>query len=100
MRHAAFYHWKIKEGREADFEAAWEEVTRDGKERCGAHGAILHRCDDGTYAAYALWPDKKSREECWLGEPATTDAAKRLQDCVEREQAEVLMDEKRDMLSK
>ena len=100
MRHAAFYHWTVKEGREADFEKAWEEVTRDGKERCGAHGAILHRCDDGTYAAYALWPDKKSREECWLGPQSQTPEAKALIDCVEKEHEEVLMDVKADRLEK
>ncbi|WP_051881924.1 hypothetical protein [Parvularcula oceani] len=98
MKHAVFYHWKIKSGREQDFEAAWEQVTKDGKERCGAHGATLHKCDDGSYAAYALWPDKESREKCWLGPESQRDEAKQLQDCVETELAEVLMDVKTDLL--
>ena len=92
MQHAVFYHWKVKEGREEDFARAWGEVTKDGKDRCGSKGAILHRCDDGTFAAYALWPDKTSREECWLGDASQTEAARTLVDCTETKLAEVLMD--------
>ena len=97
-KHAVFYHWKVKEGREDDFEAAWAEVTRDGKERCGSHGATLSRCDDGTYAAYAVWPDKESREKCWLGEESQTEEAKTLVDCTEEKLSEVLMDVKTDLM--
>ena len=91
MDHAVFHHWRIKEGREADFEAAWKTVTEDGK-KAGARGAVLHRCDDGTYAAYARWPDKETREKAWLGPESQTDAAKTIVDCTEEKLAEVLMD--------
>ena len=97
-KHTVFYHWKIKEGRENDFEAAWAEVTRDGIERCGSIGATLNKCDDGTYAAYAVWPDKESREKCWLGPESQTDEAKTLIDCTEEKLAEVLMDVQNDMM--
>ena len=97
MKHGVFHHWKVKPGREADFVAAWAEVTEDAKTRCGALGATLYRCDDGTYAAHARWPDKTSREKCWLGPESQTDAAKTLLDCTEEKLAEVLMDEERDL---
>ena len=98
VQHAAFYHWKIKSGREEEFEAAWAKVTEDGKSRCGSIGATLSRCDDGPYAAYALWPDKESREKCWLGDQSQTEEAKTLVDCTEEKLSEVLMDVKTDMM--
>ena len=52
------YRWKIRPGKEAQFEAAWAEITRFIRQERGGLGSRLHRSEDGTYLAYAEWPDE------------------------------------------
>ncbi|WP_036766523.1 hypothetical protein [Parvularcula oceani] len=61
MSHAYFFRWRIRPGREAEFEAAWDALTLALGER-GSHGSALFRAEDGTYAALARWPDRATRE--------------------------------------
>jgi quinol monooxygenase YgiN len=56
------YRWKIHSGREQQFQKAWAEVTRLTREHRGGLGSRLHRCPDGTFVAYAQWPDQKKWE--------------------------------------
>ncbi len=30
----------------------------------------MHRCDDGTWVAYAVWPDRESRQRCMPDNPS------------------------------
>jgi hypothetical protein len=60
----AVYRWRLKEGMEAQFVDGWERVTRAILETCGSYGSRLHRCADGTWLAYARWPDAATREAC------------------------------------
>ena len=61
---AVIYRWRVKEGHEDQFAAAWERVTRAIRAKCGSHGSRLHRCDDGLWLAYALWPDAATWAAC------------------------------------
>lgn len=65
MTAAALYRWKLKPGREAEFESAWAEGTRRIHEACGSYGAVLHHDGDGTYWSYAAWPDEAARKRCF-----------------------------------
>lgn len=65
---AILYHWKIKQGREKDFEAAWLAVTKYFYENCGSYGSRLHTADDGTYYAYAQWPSSAFRESALISD--------------------------------
>ncbi len=49
---------------EAQFIDGWERVTRSIHQRCGSFGSRLHRCSDGTWLAYARWPDAATRDAC------------------------------------
>jgi hypothetical protein len=51
------YRWRVHEGKESQFEQSWAEVTRMIRAHRGGLGSRLHRCPDGTYVAYARWPD-------------------------------------------
>ena len=42
---------------EAQFIDGWKRVTRAIYDTCGSYGSRLHRCEDGTWLAYARWPD-------------------------------------------
>ncbi len=61
---AVIYRWRIKQGMEPQFVDGWERVTRAIRDSCGSHGSRLHRCPDGTWLAYARWPDAASRDAC------------------------------------
>jgi quinol monooxygenase YgiN len=61
------YRWRVHEGQEARFEAAWRELTARIRDERGGLGSKLHRCPDGSYLAYAQWPDR----ETWVRSQAT-----------------------------
>ncbi len=61
---AVVYRWRLKAGHEESFTRGWEMVTRAIHETCGSYGSRLHRGDDGTWVAYARWPDAETRDRC------------------------------------
>jgi antibiotic biosynthesis monooxygenase len=65
---AVIYHWRLHPGAEAQFVDGWERVTRAIHATCGSYGSRLHRADDGTWVAYARWPDAATRARCHHGE--------------------------------
>lgn len=56
------YRWKLKVGQEARFQEGWLRRTREIYQEGGSLGSRLHRAEDGTWYAYAQWPDKKTWE--------------------------------------
>ena len=56
------YRWRIKPDHEEQFRAAWTRATEKITARYGALGSRLHQVDDGSWLAYAQWPDR----ERWL----------------------------------
>ena len=66
---AVVYRWRLRPGAEEQFQDGWERVTRAIHAGCGSFGSRLHRADDGTWVAYARWPDAATRERCTSAEP-------------------------------
>ncbi len=66
------YRWRIKAGREAEFERVWRRRTEKIHATRGSFGARLHREPDGTYASIALWPSRQAWERD--GPPLPDDA--------------------------
>lgn len=60
----AIYRWRLRPGMESQFVDGWERVTKAIYAACGSYGSRLHRCEDGTWLAYARWPDVATRERC------------------------------------
>ncbi|MBL8548520.1 MAG: antibiotic biosynthesis monooxygenase [Hyphomonadaceae bacterium] len=58
---AVLYRWRIRPEREALFEESWRRGTLAIRRDLGGWGSRLHRAEDGSYIAYAVWPD----EETW-----------------------------------
>jgi quinol monooxygenase YgiN len=54
------YELKVKPEMEQKFRDAWRKVTLDVMNECGSLGARLHKSDDGSWIAYAQWPDRES----------------------------------------
>ncbi|MFD0265069.1 antibiotic biosynthesis monooxygenase family protein [Streptomyces sp. NPDC127106] len=64
---AVIYRWRLHEGMEQQFADGWHRVTAAIHATCGSYGSRLHRAHDGTWVAYARWPDEETRARC--GEP-------------------------------
>ncbi len=55
----ALYRWKVKIGHEQDFLAGWHSRTKEIYQHCNSLGSRLHQAEDGTWVAYAQWPDRQ-----------------------------------------
>ncbi|WFB05896.1 antibiotic biosynthesis monooxygenase [Streptomyces sp. LX-29] len=66
---AVIYRWRLRPGKEEQFVDGWHRVTRAIHAQCGSYGSRLHQADDGTWAAYARWPDAETRERCSTPDP-------------------------------
>lgn len=54
------YRWRLHADKVLQFQQAWERGTlRIAAER-GGLGSRLHQADDGSWLAYAQWPDRAS----------------------------------------
>ncbi len=56
----ALYHWKVKESHEKNFLEGWHRRTEEIYQHCGSLGSRLHQAEDGTWVAYAQWPDRRT----------------------------------------
>ncbi|MFJ9825226.1 hypothetical protein ACIRSU_12750 [Streptomyces sp. NPDC101160] len=61
---AVIYRWRLQPGLEEQFVEGWHRVTAAIRLRCGSYGSRLHQTDDGTWVAYARWPDAATRDRC------------------------------------
>lgn len=72
--HAIVYRWRVKDGSEDAFTRAWAQLTDTIRGRCGSFGSRLHRAEDGSWVAYAVWPDRATWEACTPDDPAAATA--------------------------
>lgn len=91
------YRWKIKPGKESQFEKNWAIVTKAIREQCGSYGSRLHRTGHGEYLGYAQWPDLKTREACVIDLPSQ-EARKLMRDAIESTYPDVELSVKSDLL--
>ncbi|RYZ98632.1 MAG: hypothetical protein EOP11_20405, partial [Proteobacteria bacterium] len=76
------YRWKIKAGKEAQFQKSWELVTTIFKEQCGSLGSRLHVSESGDWVGYAQWRDKATRDACGFTSPQLQSAREAMRDAV------------------
>ena len=65
---AIIYRWRVETGSETSFRERW----RAGTERLkglGGLGSCLCREADGTFVAFARWPDEAARERAFAASP-------------------------------
>jgi quinol monooxygenase YgiN len=92
------YRWKIKPGKEKQFEDNWAIVTRAIRTECGSYGSRLHVADNGEYVGYAQWPDIATKEKCKLTDPSSDDARKLMRDAIEHSYPDQMLKVKLDLL--
>jgi 2,4-dienoyl-CoA reductase-like NADH-dependent reductase (Old Yellow Enzyme family) len=89
---AVMYRWKLKPGLEDSFVEGWSRVTEAVHRHCGSFGSRLHRCADGTWLAYARWPDAETRDRCFSGpDPLDPEGSRMMNDAVAERYPEVVM---------
>jgi len=79
---AVLYRWRLVPGREASFEAAWARMTERIAADAGGLGSRLHRAADGTWAAYAQWPDRAAWEAMALDDAEAATLRRTMADAV------------------
>ncbi|MCJ8192000.1 hypothetical protein [Sphingomicrobium aestuariivivum] len=61
---ATFFEWKIKAGMEEQFRDGWAAITKM-LHPAGSYGSSLFTNDKGHYCAFALWPDRETRDKAF-----------------------------------
>ncbi len=96
---AVIYRWQLNPGMERQFQDGWHRVTVAILDRCGSFGSRLHRCEDGTWLAYARWPSAEARSRCFEGEPVDAEASRLMREAIAYEDDDLLMAVVDDLLS-
>ena len=94
----AVYRWKLKEGREERFREGWRRRTEEIYRKCGSLGSRLHRAEDGTWVAYAQWPDRATWEAASSVPVEDTEAPALMRESVETNYPSLLMEVAEDLL--
>ena len=79
--------------------AAWETLTQGIRAGRGGLGSRLHRAEDGTWVAYAQWPDRATWERFQDMESVDAQASADLSEAVLERFDPVLLEPIRDLLS-
>jgi hypothetical protein len=61
------YRWKLHPDKETMFVEAWSRLTEQLL-LAGSLGSRLHRSADGTWYAYAQWPNEDTRQRAFAQE--------------------------------
>lgn len=76
------YQWTVKHGFDAQFRAAWREMTLSLRESRGALGSRLHQSEPGKYVAYAQWPSRAVYDQAQAKESANPEAGKKMREAI------------------
>jgi heme-degrading monooxygenase HmoA len=94
----ALYRWKLKEGQEQKFREGWRRRTGEIYRKCGSLGSRLHRAEDGTWVAYAQWPDRRAWEAARQVPVTDTEATDMMKESVEVSFPEMLLEVADDLI--
>ncbi len=95
----ALYRWKLREGTEEMFREGWLRRTLEIYRNCGSLGSRLHRAEDGTWVAYAQWPDRQTWEAARQVAVADTEAPLLMKESIEVSYPETLLEVVEDLIA-
>jgi len=93
------YRWKLHSGKEAQFEKAWAEATQLIRSHQGGLGSRLHHCSNGTFIAYAQWPDQQTWEQASNIPLPENQIMAQMKDAIASSEAPIQMDLLQDFLN-
>ena len=91
------YRWRIKPEKEAQFIAAWSEITAFYRENYDSLGSRLHRGSDGIFYAYAQWKSESDREKAFA-DSSKTAAGKQMREAIAENFETVILEKLSDYL--
>ena len=94
----ALYRWTVRGGREEHFREGWRRLTEEIYERRGSLGSRLHRAEDGSWVAYAQWPDRRAWEASQGSAAVDAEASRMMRESIEVSHPPVLMEVIDDLL--
>lgn len=83
MKFAAIYRWRVKPGHEEACRESWRKLTVAIQKKFRTGGSRLHRADDGSFVAYAIWPDRETYDASRTAPSADADAASAFRDTID-----------------
>jgi len=92
------YRWVVREGMEQQCREAWARLTEAIRRERGGLGSRLHLADDGSWVAYAQWPDRETWAAAQLLDPPDAEAAQQMDDAIEARLAPIVMEPQLDLL--
>lgn len=92
------YRWRLKPGCEESFLEAWAKMTMLIRNQCGGLGSRLHKVEDGTWAAYAQWPNREAWAAMQEMDPIDKATSAEMREAVEESFEPVLMSPVHDLL--
>ena len=95
---AVVYRFRVRAGDEDRFRRAWARLTEAIRDERGGLGSRLHRADDGTWVAYAQWPDRATWERSRASESADPRASAELAETLEESLPPLLLEPWIDLL--
>ena len=96
----ALYHWRVKTGKEGNFQEGWHQRTLEIYRQCGSLGSRLHRADDGTWFAYAQWPDRETYDAINAIPPTENRSRKLFRESIEYAYPDVYLNVVDDLIEK
>lgn len=94
----ALYRWKVKEGREKNFQEGWHRRTKEIYRNCGSFGSRLHHAEDSTWVAYAQWPDRRTYDTAQSIDVIDTEARTMFRESIEESYPDIYMNVVDDLL--
>jgi len=94
----ALYRWKLIKGQERRFREGWHRITLEFYRERGSLGSRLHAAEDGTWVAYAQWPDKQAWEAARV-QVRDTEAVQMMRESIELSHAPTFMEVVDDLLA-
>lgn len=92
------YRWRLHPGKEQQFVEVWSRNTPLIIERCGGLGSRLHRAEDGTWLAYAQWPDRATWEASYAVPGWDTEGGRLMEEAIAERLPRTLLEPVADFL--
>jgi len=85
------YRWRLHEGAEEAFIAAWSRISERLRNERGSLGSRLHRGSDGLWYSYAQWPSAQARERAFALGAIDPQAGTRMREAIAESFPEVIL---------
>ena len=95
---AVLYRWRLHEGAEASFVAAWSRVSDLLLSSRGSLGSRLHRGPEGLWYSYAQWPSAPARDESFAREPVDPEASRQMRAAIAESLPEIILESVSDFM--